>query len=112
MLITTRTIRESPPSYNRKTVGSTSRTIYGAKMKAEVTSSTSDTSSVSVPTGIKTLNRRIIEGPSARINAKVNYTRECGASQPPKTTVTKTIYLDYHATTPVDPRVQIGRAHV
>src|ERR1035438_3629760 len=104
MLITTKAIRESPPSYNRKTVGSTSRTRYVAKMKDEVTSRTSDTSSVSVPTGIKTLNRRIIEGPSARMDGKVNYTRDCGHPNR-QTTVTKTIYLDYHATTPVDPRV-------
>src|ERR1017187_7946918 len=89
MLITTRTIRESPPSYNRNTVGSTSRTRYVAKMKEEVTSRTSDTSSVSVPTGIKTLNRRIIERPGAPINGKVNYTRDCGASQPPNTAVSR-----------------------
>src|ERR1035437_2027218 len=71
MLRTTSAIRESPPSSKRKTVGSTSRTRYVAKMKAEVTSRISETNSVSVPTGIKTLNRRIIEGPGTRITARL-----------------------------------------
>src|ERR1019366_1868885 len=71
MLSTTSAIRKSPPSSKRKTVGSTSRTRYVAKMKAEVTSRISETNSVSVPTGIKTLNRRIIEGPGTRITARL-----------------------------------------
>src|ERR1035437_7123405 len=71
MLSSTSTIRESPPSYKRNTVGSTSRTTYVAKMKAEVTSRTSETNSVSVPTGIKTLNRRIIGEPGARTAARL-----------------------------------------
>src|ERR1017187_6523739 len=71
MLSTTREMRERPPSYKRKTVGSTLRTAYVAKTKAEVISKTSDTNRVSVPTGIKTLNRRIIEGPGARAAARL-----------------------------------------
>src|ERR1039457_4598181 len=78
MLRTTSAMRERPPSYKRKTVGSTSRTAYVAKMKAEVISKTSDTNSVSVPTGIKTLKRRII---GYAKSDKVNYTRDCRASQ-------------------------------
>src|SRR5260370_38815639 len=50
-------------------------------MNAEVTSRTSETRSVSVPTGIKTLNRRIIEGAGRANGGKVNYTRDCGPSQ-------------------------------
>src|SRR5260370_14631266 len=104
MLSNTRPIRKRPPSYKRKTVGSTSRTTYVAKMNAEVTSRTSETRSVSVPTGMKTLNRRIIEGAGCANSGKVNYT---GSQAIPtiRPIVTKTIYLDYHATTPVDPRV-------
>src|ERR1017187_8555166 len=78
MLRTTSAMRERPPSYKRKTVGSTSRTTYVAKMKAEVISKTSDTNSVSVLTGIKTLKRRII---GYAKSDKVNYTRDCRASQ-------------------------------
>src|SRR5260370_24868919 len=104
MLSNTRPIRKRPPSYKRKTVGSTSRKTYVAKMNGEVTSRTSETRSVSVPTGMKTLNRRIIEGAGCANSGKVNYT---GSQAIPtiRPIVTKTIYLDYHATTPVDPRV-------
>jgi cysteine desulfurase len=35
----------------------------------------------------------------------VNYTWDLRSTPTAKTTMTKTIYLDYHATTPVDPRV-------
>src|SRR5260370_32123971 len=80
MLSNTREIRKRPPSYKRKTVGSTSRTTYVAKMNAEVTSRTSETRSVSVPTGIKTLNRRIIEGAGRANGGKVHYTRDCEPS--------------------------------
>src|ERR1019366_131615 len=69
MLSTTNAIRKSPPSSRRKTVGSTSSTRYVAKINAEVTSRTSETNSVSVPTGTKTLNKRIIEGPVTRLTA-------------------------------------------
>jgi hypothetical protein len=78
MLSTTSAMRERPPSYKRKTVGSTSRTRYVAKTKAEVMSKISDTKRVMVPTGIKTLKRRII---GYAKSGKVNYTRDYRASQ-------------------------------
>src|ERR1035438_3237621 len=73
-------------------------------MKAEVMSKTSDTNRVRVPTGIKTLNRRIIEGPGARTAARLIILGIAGIPTA-GTTMTKAVYLDYHATTPVDPRV-------
>jgi cysteine desulfurase len=57
-----------------------------------------------VPTGMKTLKRRIIERAGRANGGKVNYTGS-QAIPTPRPIVTKTIYLDYHATTPVDPRV-------
>src|SRR4030095_15346867 len=80
-------------------------------MNAEVTSRSSEINNVSVPTGIKTLNRRIIGGSILRVGAVrliiLGFSKdsEGDGTSVTKASVTKTTYLDYHATTPVDPRV-------
>src|SRR5438132_10296107 len=103
MLASTNVMRTMPPSSSRKTVGSTGRSMYVARMNAEVTRMISETKSVSVPTGIKTLNRRIIRaGPVARdVYGK---TIILGLGGNPNSLAQrqmhKPVYLDYQATTP------------
>src|SRR5437764_10452766 len=77
MLSTTNAIRVHPPSYWSQTVGSSSRIRKHDTTNAVVTRTISEISSVSVPTGMKTLNKRIIQ--KGRSD-KVNYTRDGGPS--------------------------------
>src|SRR3989442_4835346 len=77
-------------------------------MNAEVTRMISETKSVSVPTGIKTLNRRIIRaGPAARDVYGKTIILGLGGNPNSlaQTQMHKPVYLDYQATTPLDARV-------
>src|SRR5882762_4552543 len=75
-----------------------------ATTKAVVIRTISEISSVSVPTGMNTLNKRIIQKGPRRLRLIILGLRGIPFVSKGHI-VQKPVYLDYHATTPVDPRV-------
>src|SRR5271157_555889 len=104
MLSTTTTTRAIPFSYRRNNSGSVGRAANVARTNAVVTQSVSDISSVSVPAGTKTRNKRIIRTRPPQGLVRPHYTRRFAGRRAGGTVLLRPVHRGLHWILDIFPR--------